>query len=716
MTRKFYSVKLLSIFLSTLFFVFSATSVSAANIIHDTSISAYTTDESLSASIEAGTKGYVNASDVNLRSGASTDTAVIICMDIYTTFTFEDGILYNSEWYKISLEDGTVGYIYYEFASVSEDDDNNTAPVYGYINSDDVNIRSGPSTDYSILDCLEFYTEFEFISTALYNGSWYHIRLNSGTEGYVHKDYASFKSYTEPDDYTGISSTSAVVYLNNPYFLSVNTTEKVSWSSSNNWVARVTDDGMVYPVSVGTCVITAKYSDKSEQCTITVKSGGSVDISDTAVDLGKGKSVLLTSYDYVNWKSSDTRIATVKDGVVYAKNEGKAVITAYTSHGAASCVITVNPAEAVRFVYATPNSAPLNSLVKLNAITDSERDGVYFVITNGSKEYTVEASSLMIDGKNYIWTGRIALPESGNWTYKAYSSHIDSKRFITAKGSGEGEVFVTKSADTTTTICAERRASSEVIELIANYEGFLPELTPDYITDDPTIGYGKVIYSGEQFYNNLTKNEAYAYLCQTVNSGGFTSRVNEFLLENNIKFNQQQFDALVCFSYNVGASAIEYDDDLAGVLTDTYTGNSVIEGGMAGYVSGSEVNLREGAGTSYNIVTVMDGFTEFTFIDGKLYNSEWYKIRLSDGTEGYIYSDYASAIGLQRDLNNTSKSRFLTEYLQYHHAASSCYSGLLYRRIDEAEVFFEGDYIRDGEYNKSNYHFTCKYNLDFGVY
>ena len=86
MKRKFYSVKLLSIFLSTLFFVFSATSVSAANINQESSVYADTTDESLSSRIEAYSKGYVNASDVNLRSGASTDDSVIICIPLTMFF------------------------------------------------------------------------------------------------------------------------------------------------------------------------------------------------------------------------------------------------------------------------------------------------------------------------------------------------------------------------------------------------------------------------------------------------------------------------------------------------------------------------------------------------------------------------------------------------------------------------------------------------------
>lgn len=120
-------------------------------------------------------------------------------------------------------------------------------------------------------------------------------------------------------------------------------------------------------------------------------------------------------------------------------------------------------------------------------------------------------------------------------------------------------MFVTSTTNKTTTACAERRASDEVIKLIANYEGFLSKVTADSITTDPTLGYGKVVISGEQFYNNITSNQAYAYLCQTVNKGGYTTTTNSYLVNNGIKFNQRQFDALVCFAYNVG-SGVFYND------------------------------------------------------------------------------------------------------------------------------------------------------------
>ena len=51
-------------------------------------------------------------------------------------------------------------------------------------------------------------------------------------------------------------------------------------------------------------------------------------------------------------------------------------------------------------------------------------------------------------------------------------------------------------------------------------------------------------------------------MCQTVNSGPYTTVTNSFLTSNNVKFNQRQFDALVCFAYNVGAYAITNDSVL----------------------------------------------------------------------------------------------------------------------------------------------------------
>ena len=465
----------------------------------------------------------------------------------------------------------------------------------------------------------------------------------------------------------------------------------------------------------GSATITAKSGSRSATCKITVKSGSSVNISNSNVNLPWQKSMLLkSSTSGVTWSSSNTKIATVKNGVVDTVGKGYVTITASTSYGAATCLIHVMPRESVRFCYASPNSAPLNSNVSFKAITDTDRVGVYFVVTNGSTSYKVTAKNKVKDGNSYIWTGTQKLSKSGKWSVKAYSKFKTESKYYTTAGGGEGEVFVTSTTNKTTTACAERRASDEVIKLIANYEGFLPKVTADSITTDPTLGYGKVVVSGEQFYNNITSNQAYAYLCQTVNKGGYTTITNSYLVNNGIKFNQQQFDALVCFAYNVGSGVFYNDSELQSVLLNTGS-SGTIKAGASGTVTGSDVNLRRGAGTNYSVVTRMNYGTKLKFVDGKRYNTNWYKVKLSNGTTGYIHKDYVSASGGSRDLNNVNKQNLIDALLQYHHAAGSCYWGLLYRRVDEAETFLYGDYDRDGQHNYHNFHFSCYSNPSFGI-
>ena len=56
-----------------------------------------------------------------------------------------------------------------------------------------------------------------------------------------------------------------------------------------------------------------------------------------------------------------------------------------------------------------------------------------------------------------------------------------------------------------------------------------------------------------------------------------------------------------------------------------------------------------------------------------------------------------------KDLDCLDKDAFIKEILSWHHCAKQCYKGLLYRRIDELEIFFYNDYIRDGSLNKHKF-------------
>ena len=141
--------------------------------------------------------------------------------------------------------------------------------------------------------------------------------------------------------------------------LPVNTTDSkdISWSSNNEAVATVSEDGTVTAKSVGTAVITATSTNgKTASCTVTVEKK-LIPITEVLIDkssatLTEGESTTLTATVLpenttdrkdISWSSSNNDIATVDTtGHVEAKKAGTVIITATSSNGkTAECTVTV---------------------------------------------------------------------------------------------------------------------------------------------------------------------------------------------------------------------------------------------------------------------------------------------------------------------------------------------------------------------------------------
>ena len=137
----------------------------------------------------------------------------------------------------------------------------------------------------------------------------------------------------------------------------------VTWTSSDTNVAIV-EDGKVTAIGKGVAIITARVSDKTATYKLTVNIPfTSITLNKTSGTLNVGEIEELivsinpvdTTYDkIVTWKSSDTNIATVKNGKVTAVAPGKVTITAKVQDKIATFELTVlNPLKNIYLAGAT---------------------------------------------------------------------------------------------------------------------------------------------------------------------------------------------------------------------------------------------------------------------------------------------------------------------------------------------------------------------------
>lgn len=203
-------------------------------------------------------------------------------------------------------------------------------------------------------------------------------------------------------------------------------TATISYSSSNTKVATVDSKGNVKGVKKGTATITAKANGIAKTCEVKVEDP-KLDITKSSASVVEGKTITLKktttpSDATVNWKSSDTKIATVDStGKVTGKKAGTVTITASLENASDitdTCTVTVKP------------------------VIEIEKTSVYIGV--GSSE-TVKVKSNT--GETLSYSIKSSYPSTGVVTVKKVSSGVK----ITAKNTGTSVINV-KCGDTTKTI------------------------------------------------------------------------------------------------------------------------------------------------------------------------------------------------------------------------------------------------------------------------
>lgn len=153
-----------------------------------------------------------------------------------------------------------------------------------------------------------------------------------------------------------LNKTSATLNVGDTISLKLNGAQnKVTWSSSNNSIAKVSSKGLVSARKKGKVTITAKCDGKTYKCNVTINdinvnkvtgirlSSVSKEIKEDEYFMLKATVTPSTAKNYsIEWSSSDNTIAKVENGKVTGLKEGTAIITASCSGYSASCTVKVN--------------------------------------------------------------------------------------------------------------------------------------------------------------------------------------------------------------------------------------------------------------------------------------------------------------------------------------------------------------------------------------
>lgn len=139
------------------------------------------------------------------------------------------------------------------------------------------------------------------------------------------------------------------------------------------------------------------------------------------------------------------------------------------------------------------------------------------------------------------------------------------------------------------------KTSQKAVDLIKSCEGFSSKAYWDY--KQWTIGYGTYVESDTTYPDGITEAQGEQMLYKALET--FEDYVNGFLKRNNVTVNQNQFDALICFTYAIPGWSFKGNED--------YTISQMLINGIENY-SDQEIydifGLYVKAGSGENKVTL----------------------------------------------------------------------------------------------------------------
>ena len=506
---------------------------------------------------EARTTEYVH-----LRSGPGTnyDSQGVLAEGTVLTVTDTS----NSEWYAVRTSGGTTGYIFSQYIAIGGSDSGSAAKTTEY-----VHLRSGPGTNYSSKGVIASGTAITVTDTS--NSEWYAVRLSNGTTGYMFSEYISM---------SGGSSSSG----------------SDSVPSTESTAAKVTE-----------------Y--------VNVRSGPGTNYTSKTV-IASGTSITVTDRSNAEWYA--VKLSNGMTGYIFSQY----IKLSNDSSSDAGSVPSTESTPAKTTEYVNVRSGPGTNYTSKTVIAS----GTSITVTDRSNSewYAVKLSNGMT---GYIFSIYIEL-ESGS-SSGGGSSSSESVRARTTAGvnvrSGPGTNYSSKTVIASgTSITVTDRSNSEwyAVKLSNGMTGYIYSI---YIRIEDESS------SGGSSGTESTPAKTTEYV--NVRSGPGTNYTSKTVIASGTSIT-------VTDTSNPEWYAVKLSNGMTGYIYSIYielqssSGGSTSGGVQAKTTAG--VNLRRGAGTSFGVIRVVATGTTVTVTEAT--NAQWYKVKLSDGTEGYIFTEYLNVI------------------------------------------------------------------------
>jgi len=240
--------------------------------------------------------------------------------------------------------------------------------------------------------------------------------------------FVDYEGIEYDEDFLFIVNVGEQRQTNIKVFPEFSTNKKVSYSSNNEEIFVVDNDGVVTGVSFGTATLIAISEDGSKIAKLLVKitqdrvTGVSLPYNELEIIVGNKQNLtaIVTPYvalnKYVEYFSSDTSIVEVNsNGTITAVSEGQAIITVRTDDGGFedTCVVTCkNGILAMRFDFSEDENFTKmgegykTKLTEINLLNYLQIDTQIIIIENVNFRIKTGGNIATLNNGNLVITGR----------------------------------------------------------------------------------------------------------------------------------------------------------------------------------------------------------------------------------------------------------------------------------------------------------------------